>query len=394
MIAITLFWLLLAFILYAYPGYPAILWIAEKLRPNTRKAPAAPQPFQPEVTIVIAAYNERDNVKKKYENTLKLSYPQDKIHQIWVTDGSTDGTEKILASLPGAIVIHHPERLGKAQALNRAVAQVKTPVTLFTDANTMLSPQSVASMVNLFADPRIGCVAGRKEVKFSISDGISSIGEGRYWNYESTVKLLECQTGSVISAAGELFAIRTNLYKPIPPDTILDDFEITLSIALMHYRIAYCPDATATEYGSYSVKDELERKTRIAAGGFQLLSRHPGLLNPFRHAELSFKFVSHKLFRWIVVPLSLLLLPLINLIIILQNGCNRLYQVTLLFMLLTILIALVGFWLVKQNRKSSVFTLPYFIFAMNIAQLKGLVRFIRKSQNPKWKKVDRKSRQF
>ncbi|WP_459601980.1 glycosyltransferase family 2 protein [Dysgonomonas reticulitermitis] len=142
-------------------------------------------------------------------------------------------------------------------------------------------------------------------------DTASSSGEGIYWHYESALKNLDYRLYSVVGAAGELYAIRRDLFERIPNDTLLDDFVVSLRITMKGYKIAYCPQAFATEYGSESMQDEEKRKVRIAAGGIQAVWRLRSLLNIFKFGVFSFQDISHRLLRWTIAPLALFaLLPL------------------------------------------------------------------------------------
>lgn len=142
-------------------------------------------------------------------------------------------------------------------------------------------------------------------------DGAAAGGEGIYWKYESTLKALDARLYSAVGAAGELFAVRRELFETMEPDTLLDDFILSLRITMKGYIIAYCTNAYAIESGSADMREEEKRKVRIAAGGLQSIRRLRPLLNPFRYGVLSFQYTSHRVLRWSVTPFLLFaLLPL------------------------------------------------------------------------------------
>ncbi|MGE0078604.1 MAG: glycosyltransferase family 2 protein [Bacteroidales bacterium] len=391
MISIYIFWALLLFILYCYVGYPLILILLVGIKKYLGKKTPQPNDFElPEITILIAAYNEKDIVDQKVENTLSVNYPSHKIHQLWVTDGSNDGTPDLLKKYSNITLVHKDEREGKASAINHAMRYVKTPITIFSDANTMLSENSLLELVKPFCNPKVGCVAGEKQVCMDSHAGSSSTGEGIYWKYESFIKYLESETGSTLSAAGELFAIRTELFKALETNTILDDFDLSTHIAQNGHAIIYSKKAIATEKGSLNFDEEKKRKVRIAAGGFQTLFRRYKLLNPFRNPALTFKYLSHKVLRWTIVPLAILLIPFINLFIAI-NSPSYLYTITLIGILLFYGLALIGY-LLKNNRvKFQVFVLPYYLIMMHIAEIQGFMRFIMNKQDVKWEKAQRET---
>lgn len=389
MIPIAIFWILTSLILYCYFGYALVLFVTSTLRKifaHRKKQPSFEQ--LPPVTLLVTAYNEENIVRQKVENSLTLTYPKDKIQHIWITDGSTDSTNALLSDIGYIKVLFQPERNGKTAALNRAIPYIKTPFVIFCDANTMLPPNAITEIITPFANPKVGCVAGEKRVVGLKLNGASSTDEGYYWKYESLIKKLESQTGSVLSAAGELFAIRTSLFSPIPNDTILDDFSITLNIATKGYSVVYNNQAMATEYGSANFTEEMKRKVRIAAGGFQLVARNKYLLNPFKYPELSFKFISHKLLRWAVVPICLLLLPLVNASILIAHH-HPFYLTTMALILAFILIALVGLIARNKDLKPHLIYLPFYTLMANIAQIKGLYRYVANKQNVRWEKAKR-----
>ena len=273
-------------------------------------------------------------------------------------------------------------------AINHAMKHVSTPIAVFSDANTLLQPNSILELIKPFQDINVGCVSGEKQIIPGQSG--SSTGEGVYWKYESFLKSIESETGSTLSAAGELFAIRTELFQNIEPNTILDDFEISTRIAQKGYSIIYAKNAIATEKGSLNFEEEQKRKIRIAAGGFQTLFRNGKLLNPFINPSLSFKYFSHKVLRWTIVPLAIILIPLVNIIIIINNN-SPLYIASFVFIVLFYGMALLGY-LLKNNRvRYNILLLPFYIIMMHISEIQGFFRFIHNKQGVRWEKAKRET---
>lgn len=383
----AVFWISVIATLYCYVGYVLILWLATAIKTKLNKTTTPPTFDElPEVTLLIAAYNESSCVQQKIRNSMELIYPKNKLHQVWITDGSTDDTNVQLAQHGYIRVLFEPERKGKTAALNRAIQYIDTQYVIFCDANTSLTPNTAIELIQPFANPKVGCVAGEKRI-MSGKDATST-GEGVYWQYESLIKRLESETGSVLGAAGELFAIRTPLYKKIPDDTILDDFEISISIALAGNRVIYRDKACASELGSANFAEEMKRKVRIAAGGFQLLSRKPELLNPIKHPQIAFKFFSHKFLRWAVVPFCLILAPIANMAIVAQGG-GTFYACTLVAIAALYAIAALGYLLRNRNIKPHLIYLPFYALMTNMAQIMGLYRFAAKKQDVRWEKAKR-----
>jgi cellulose synthase/poly-beta-1,6-N-acetylglucosamine synthase-like glycosyltransferase len=387
-----LFWIFLFIIIYAYLGYTLILLIIvffKKLLTNQKTSSA--DNYEPEVTLLVAAYNEKDCIENKIRNSLELNYPKDKLKLVWVTDGSDDGTPEKLRQYKNVTVLHEEVRKGKIHAMNRAVRYIKTPIIIFSDANTNLNRNSVREITNIFRDKTVGCVAGEKRIITLKKEKAVGAGEGIYWQYESVIKSLESQLNSVMGAAGELFAIRTELYNDVKEDTILDDFTVSMEIAKKGYKIKYAPDAFASESGSLSIKEELKRKFRIASGGLQTLFRMTEILNVFKYGMLSFQYFSHKVLRWTLVPFSFIFVFLLNLIIVFTRDINAdLYLYILYVQLFFYLLVLIGALLSNMKIRLKILFVPYYMFIMNYAMVNGIFRYISGSQSVKWEKSQRR----
>ena len=388
-----IFWLALALVFYTYVGYGVTLFILVRLKRllgKQNKAKDTPD-YEPEVTLFVAAYNEKDYVDAKVKNHLSLDYPKEKVHHLWVTDGSDDGTPDALRKHPEVRLYHKDERGGKIGAINRGMQFVKTPIVIFSDANTILSKESIRVITSLFSDPKVGCVAGEKRIMMGEKEQAASAGEGLYWKYESALKKWDAELYSAVGAAGELFAIRTELFQEVEKDTLLDDFIISLRIASKGYTIQYSPDAWAMETASANVKEELKRKVRIAAGGIQSIIRLKHLLNPFRHGTLFFQYLSHRVLRWTLAPLALPLIFLLNVLLAVGEGLGTpgLYNILLALQLLFYLMAMAGLWLENRQIRFKPFFVPYYFFVMNYAVYLGMIRYFRRQQGVNWERAKR-----
>lgn len=387
------FWLNVLIVVYTYLGYGLILLIINLLL--FRKNPITTAEY-PAVSILIAAYNEEDWIVEKINNTLSLDYPTELLKVIVITDGSTDGTfqEAKSCSIPAGLSVefhHQPERKGKLAAIERIMPLVRTPITIFTDANTHLNRQAILHLVRHYQNPNIGAVAGEKRISSTNKDEASSAGEGIYWKYESLLKAWDANLYSAVGAAGELFSIRTDLYENIPPDTLIEDFYLTMTVLRKGYRIAYAADAYALEGSSTSVGEELKRKIRIAAGGLQASWRLRDLLNPFRYGVFSWQFFSHKVLRWTLAPLALPIVFVLNLLLAFSIG--RLYIGLLILQMLFYLMALMGWIFEKKQLKIKAFFIPYYFCVMNYSVFLGFARLLKGQQTVLWEKSERKRNQ-
>ncbi len=388
-----IFWVLIFIVFYAYAGYGILLFaiIAVRRLLGLQRQRIPDPEYEPEVTLFIAAYNEKEFVAEKIKNCRELEYPQQKLHIVWITDGSDDGTPEELKKYEGVEVYHEPQRNGKIGAMNRGMKFVKTPVVIFCDANTLLGKESVRRIVHLLSDPKVGCVSGEKRIFQKEKDSAAGAGEGLYWKYESTLKRWDAELHSVVGAAGELFAIRTALFREVERDTLLDDFIISLRVAMEGYTIQYDPDAYAIETASANVKEELKRKVRISAGGIQSIVRLSPLLNVFRYGILSFQYISHRVLRWTLAPLSLLLLIPVNLILALSEGLSGfgLYSTLFHIQLLFYLAALLGWYLENRAIRVKLLFVPYYFFIMNLSVFLGFKRYLRGKQTVNWERAKR-----
>ncbi|MGB3179992.1 MAG: glycosyltransferase family 2 protein [Cyclobacteriaceae bacterium] len=342
----------------------------------------------PEVTLMVAAYNEEDFIDEKIQNSLALDYPEGKLKFMFVTDGSTDSTTDRIRAHENITLLHKDGRSGKIAAVERAMEFVKTPLVIYTDANTMLNRQAAKNIVRHYQNPKVGAVAGEKRVTSDSADSASGAGEGFYWKYESALKRWDSELYSVVGAAGELFSIRTELYEAVPKDTVIEDFFMTLRIAQKGYKVVYEPDAYAVEGPSANVKEELKRKVRIAAGGIQAIVRLAPLLNFFKYRTLSWQYVSHRVLRWTVAPLCLAILLAANIMLAVEPG--GIYKLLLVAQMGFYLAALIGYLMEQQQLKFKAFFIPYYFFIMNYAVYAGFWRYIKGSQSVVWERAKRK----
>ncbi len=386
----VLFWILIGLILYTYIGYGLIFGLYVRLFRSKKNQEQILEDY-PEVTLFVAAYNEKDFIDIKIKNTFELDYPKDKIHHLWVTDGSDDGTPDLLRKYQDVTVLHQDQRAGKTAAINRGIDFVTTDIVIFCDGNTLLDKGSVKEIVRAFDNPKVGAVAGEKRIIEKHNDSASGSGEGAYWKYESVLKQIDARLYSAVGGVGELFAVRKSLFEKVENDSILDDLMITLRIAMKGYKIEYASKAVASETPSDNVKEELKRKIRISAGAYQTMSRLPQLLNPFKYGVLSFQFWSRKVFRWVVVPFSMLLLIPLNVILSYQEhfDLRGVFTVFLTLQLFYYWLVLVGKLLENKKLSRKFIFIPYYVFVMNYAAVMGAFRYFSGRQSVKWERAKR-----
>jgi len=294
------FWGSGAVIAYTYFGYGGWLW----LRRRWRNKEVQRGPYLPSVSVVVVIRNEEQVLERKLENLLTLDYPAELIQLVVVSDGSTDRTEMILheyASSPSVNVVLNQLSRGKASALDDALEIAQGDVVVFTDARQRIEPCALRLLLENFVDPQVGCVSG----ELMLGDpktGEPGEGLGLYWKVEKRIRELESASGSVVGATGAFYAIRRDLFAPLPPGTILDDVYLPMQVARQGFRVVFDNRARAWDSADRGTEREFARKVRTLSGNYQLLQLAPWLLtsaNPIR-----FEFVSHKLLR-LVAPFVL-----------------------------------------------------------------------------------------
>jgi poly-beta-1,6-N-acetyl-D-glucosamine synthase len=377
-------------VFYSYIGYGILIYLLAKVKRflSNQKKDQQVSDFEPEVSLIVSAYNEADFIERKLKNSLDLDYPAGKLRWIFITDGSTDATPEIIRTYNNILLLHQAERKGKVAAMNRAMKYVETPYVIFSDANTLLNPESIKEILKHYADPLVGGVAGEKKIISGERDKAAGAGEGIYWKYESLLKKMDSDFYSVVGAAGELFSVKTSLFHKAGEDTIIEDFVQSMQICMDGYVIRYEPKAFAIETASVSVREEQKRKVRIAAGAFQAMIILKRLFNVFKYPVLSFQFISHRILRWTLCPVCLIICFFSNVLLV-YRGEGGFYVFVFLLQIVFYALALAGWLFASRNLKIKAFYIPYYFLFMNLSVFLGFSRFIRSKQSTNWDKAAR-----
>jgi poly-beta-1,6-N-acetyl-D-glucosamine synthase len=339
-----LFWLSFAIVFYVYFGYPALLLLWRRIagRPVKKKY------WEPTVTLVIAAHNERKHIEAKLRNCLALEYPKGKLQIIVSLDGPTDGSEYLVwkYASQGVELAYSPHHAGKAVALNRALPRAKGEIVVFADVRQTFSLDAVRQLVANFADDTVGAVSGEL-LLMDESQREASTEVGLYWRYEKALRAMESEIHSVVGATGAIYAIRRTLYQDLPEDTILDDVLTPLRIVLRGQRTVFEPEAKAYDMVACCAIAEYGRKVRTLCGNYQLLAHLPHAVLPWRN-PIFLQFVSHKLGR-LFVPWALLTLFITNLFMV-----RGIYGITFLLQAVWYGFAVAGYFLSKREAATSI----------------------------------------
>jgi cellulose synthase/poly-beta-1,6-N-acetylglucosamine synthase-like glycosyltransferase len=372
-----IFWGSFMIMVYVYFGYPFIVGVLSRIRPRVvRKAEIIP-----EVSIVIAAYNEEANIQEKIHNALNLDYPKDKIEIIVVSDASTDRTDEIVKSFSaeGVVLLQRNERKGKTAAQNAAVTKAKGDIIVFSDANNFIDKNAVRKIVQNFADPDVGCVQG---VMQWVSDEDSLTGSGGkfYWDYETRLKRSESLLGSMIGVSGFLYAVRKSIYTPLPEDS-LSDFLIALEVYKRGYRSVLEPEAVAREKIYERAGTEFRVRVRTALRAFRVIAKTSWALNPFRYSKLAWQLISHKILRY-AVPLFMFLLLLSSIQI-----RGTFYRIVLSAQFVFYVLAFLGFKASEKGEKNKMIYIPYYFCLVNIASLVAFIEMLKGEKYVTWETI-------
>ncbi|MEE2871299.1 MAG: glycosyltransferase family 2 protein [Candidatus Latescibacterota bacterium] len=375
------FWAALLIVVYTYLLYPVLIWFLTV----ARKAPDyAPLAEWPDLSLIIAAYNEEAVLRTKLENALALDYPDEKLDIIVVSDESSDDTDSIAAEFAerGVRLFRVGKRGGKTQAQNAGVELASGRFLVFSDANSMYAPDALKRLMAPFADERIGCVCGELQYANPDDGGVGK-GEGAYWRYEQFLKQRESLLSSTLGANGAIYALRRELFEELGSE-IISDFVMPIRVWRQGYRVLYEPKAIAVEHSGGSFGDEYGRRRRIITRSLHGLWTQRGVLNPFAHFFFALQMFSHKVLRWLV-PVLLLVALLVNI----PLAADSLYRLLLVLQIIFYGLAVLGNILPERLSRLFPFYVPAYFCAINFGALLGLVHFLTGRRDRIWQPVSR-----
>jgi cellulose synthase/poly-beta-1,6-N-acetylglucosamine synthase-like glycosyltransferase len=376
------FWLSAAGVVYAYIGYPALIWALSRLFGRTPAPPAINEADLPRLTLLIAAYNEESVIEARIQNALALNYPRQKLEIVIASDGSDDGTAEICRRYEGRIrPMLFPHRRGKAATLNAAMEALDTDVVVLSDANTSMERDALLLLARWFAEPDVGAVCGRLVLDEA---GAGGNGDGVYWRYETFLKTCEARLGGLLGANGAIYAVRRGLFSPLPPGTLVDDFIIPLAARMRSgCRIVYEREAIACEETAPGLSAEFRRRSRIGTGGSRALRVLWPLLGP-RYGWTAFTLWSHKILRW---ACPFLLIGAFVSAMALSGA--PLYRLALIAQLAFYTLCIVGIVLPAGRTLPHPLRLCPMFAGMNLALFMGVLRGLRNDQSGVWARTDR-----
>jgi len=370
------FWICAVLLVYVYLGYPALAWVRAALAPPPALRAVAPLA----VSVIVVAHDEAGRIAARIDNLLALDYPRDRLEILIASDGSTDETASLARAYAreGVAVHAFAVRRGKAAVLNDVVPRASGAIVVLADARQRFEPDTIRALTRPFADPAVGAVSGELILTEAPDGPAVGRGVGVYWRYEKLIRKSESRVDSTVGATGAVYAIRRELFEPIPEDTLLDDVLIPLRIVRRGYRVLFEPAARAWDRVAASAEEELARKVRTLAGNFQLFVREPWLLDPHRN-RIWVATVSHKGLR--------LLGPVLHAGAFAASAALAgapLYRAALVVQALFYALALTGHAMRNSRRRSAILSVPYVVCLLNWATVVGFLRFATGRQSASW----------
>lgn len=373
------------FLIYSYVIYPYLLKFLLQKKQQITAYPVTG--VLPPLSIIIAAHNEEQVLRKKLDSILQCNYPQDQIELLIGIDASADFSALIAneyqAKFAACRVVEFEQRQGKINIVNALVPKASHAIIVLTDANVLFTENTLLQLQAPFADPKIGLVDTTMKHYGLKNTGIS-FPESKYIAGEVLVKEAEGKLwGAMMGPFGGCFAFRKQCFEHIPSHFLVDDFFINMTCIEKGYRCITQKDAIVLEDVSNDLRIEFKRKIRISSGNFQNLKRFWKLLLQFN--PISFAFFSHKVLRWIL-PVFLVAMVLE----ILKMQESSLFYGLLYFGLLLIPIVFIVDYL-SRKQGVQIIWLRYIIHfvSMNLALLVGLFRFFGGIRSSVWQPTKR-----
>jgi poly-beta-1,6-N-acetyl-D-glucosamine synthase len=380
-----LFCLFLFLIIYCYFGYPSLIYLfAILFKKRVEKSP-----IEPTISIIISAYNEEDCIEDKINNLFCLDYPTSKMEIIIGSDASTDKTNEIVNRFtsPTLSFHHFTQRRGKMATINDLVAKAQNDILIFTDARQSFEHNALRELVANFNDSNIGCVSGELCFKPLAKAGGTAKGINLYWSYEKFLRSCESQVHSMLGATGAIYAIRKELFTPIPQSVVLDDMFVPLKIIQKGFRAILDSNAKAYDIVADNPKEEYRRKVRTLYGNYQIFYLFGNLFNPL-NSPISLQFFSHKLLR-VIAPFLLILLFVFNVWLV---HVSFIYEIFMISQIIFYLLAILGIKTKHSNYGffklvSKLCYIPYVFCLLNFSALAGFFRFTKQEQTAAWEKA-------
>ena len=375
------FWTSAGILFYVYLGYPALLAVLALFCRRPRSEPG----YYPHLSVLIAAYNEEADIRRKIEETLALEYPTDRLEILVLSDASTDRTDAIVRSFtdPRVRLLRMEERRGKTHAQNEGVKACTGEIVVFSDATTIYHPLALRYLAGNYRDPAVGAVSGRYQYFDRAGNSPTRLGTIAFWSYENLIKTLQSRIQTITGCCGCIYSVRKDVYTALP-DSIISDLVQPLQVVKQGHRVIFEDRALAYEETTKSAAEEFSMRVRIVTGAIRGILSVAELLKPWKHSWVAFQLLSHKVLRWLV-PLFLMGLLMSSAALVAEPGAYRLlFYLQVLFYLS----ALFPAWL-PVSRWWKPLTVPLYFCTLNAAALVSVIEVFRGRKYVVWETIRR-----
>lgn len=365
-------------VFHAYFGYPITL----TLLGTSRRKVVTKAPFEPPVSLIITACNEKSRIREKIENSIALDYPQGRLQVIVASDGSTDSTNAIVGEYAshGVELLAFPERRGKESAQRDAVLRATGEVIVFSDVSTRIAPYGLREIVANFSDLSVGCVSS---VDMVMGRDGKPCGEGFYVRYEMWLRDLESRVNSLVGLSGSFFAARKEVCRDFSGE-MQSDFRTVLNSMRLGLRGVSDPKAVGLYQDISDSRREFDRKVRTVIRGLTVFFQNLEFLNPMRYGLFAYQYFCHKLLRW-MAPLFLVTALSANTALSMNSMT---YTILLLFHIAFYSLAVIG-WRAKSPPSNPVMKIPMYFVTVNTAIMVAWWRYIKGNRLVMWAPSER-----
>ena len=377
-IAQILFWATAGVLFYTYAGYPLLLAVIGAFASKKQAQPG----YLPQLSILIAAYNEEANIARKLEQTLALDYPADRMEILILSDGSTDRTDEIVQSFtdPRVRLLRMEPRRGKTAAQNRGVQQARGEVLIYYDAKTLKKKQALRYLACNYEDPGVGAVSGRYQYFDPQGNSPTGLGTIAFWNYENFVKMMQSRIRTISGCCGCIYSVRKAAYTDLPDDVISDLVQPLWAIQ-KGYRVVFEDRALAYEETTQSAGEEFSMRVRVVTRGIRGILSVSDILKPWKFGWVSFQLFSHKILRWLV-PFFLVILYASTLALAHHSFFRYFFVLQTLFYAWALLSMAV-----PLHRRWKILGIPLYFCLLNAAAFCSVIEVIRGKKYVVWQTV-------
>ncbi|HEY3767862.1 MAG TPA: glycosyltransferase family 2 protein [Candidatus Angelobacter sp.] len=377
-VAKVVFWLAALLLVYVYAGYPLLLALIGLFVRSRRPEPG----YCPQISVLIAAYNEEEAIARKIEQTLALEYPADKLEILVLSDCSTDRTDEIVSTFPDKRVrlVRMAERKGKTHAQNQGIKEATGEVIVFSDATAVYQSKALLYMACNYQDASVGAVSGRYQYFDPTDQSATGLGSMAFWNYENRIKKMQSRIRTITGCCGCIYSVRKIAYTELPAD-IISDLVQPLQAIKKGYRVVFEDRALAYEETTQSTAEEFSMRVRVVTRAMRGLLSVSDLLQPWKFAWTAFQLWSHKIMRW-MVPLFLIVLLAANLMLLDIPFYRAILALQLFFYAAAVLNMLL-----PLHRQWKPLGIPLFFCTLNAAALVSMVEICRGRKYVTWQTV-------